>query len=141
MGDTQPLSDGGAFVGWGSERYFSEYDSSGKLRFEGILPEPDRSYRAQLEPWEGMPETKPAAAARPEVGDEGLRELERRHQARLLARARREHLRRGDASPRERTRSGFETSIPVPSGYASFEVLALDSAGHPLATSSPFSPS
>jgi hypothetical protein len=38
-------------------------------------------------------------------------------------------------------RSGFETSIPVPSGDTRFEVLALDAGGHALATSSAFSAS
>ncbi len=35
-------------------------------------------------------------------------------------------------------KSGFETAIAVPSGYASFEVQALDATGHALATSSAF---
>ncbi len=46
MGDTQPLLGGNTFVGWGSERYFSEYGPGGRLLLEGVLPEPDVSYRA-----------------------------------------------------------------------------------------------
>ena len=118
MGDTQPLSGGGAFVGWGSEPYFSEYDSSGKLRFEGTLPEPDRSYRAQLEPWEGMPETKPAAR--------GADAKDRRRRS-SRAGTERPSSPPGACSARAppagrcavlatAPRSGFETSISVPSG-------------------------
>ncbi len=127
MGDTQPLAGGGAFVGWGSERYFSEYDSSGKLRFEGILPEPDRSYRAQLEPWEGMPETKPAGAARRDgsaievyASWNGATKLA---SWRVLGASV-----AGGAMHQIATvpKSGFETSVSAPSGYASFEVQALD---------------
>ncbi|HXB14303.1 MAG TPA: MFS transporter [Solirubrobacteraceae bacterium] len=139
MGDTQPLAGGGAFVGWGSERYFSEYDSSGKVQFEGILPEPDRSYRAQLEPWEGVPETKPAAAARREgsatkvyASWNGATKLV---SWRVLgATAAGTPMKQIASAPR----SGFETAISVPASYASFEVQALDAAGHVLATSSAF---
>ena len=137
MGDTQPLSGGGAFVGWGSERYFSEYDGSGGLVFEGILPEPDRSYRAQLEPWEGMPVTKPAAAARREgaaikvyASWNGATKLSAWRV--LGATAPGAPMRQVASAPR----SGFETAIPVPASYASFEVQALDADGGVLATSS-----
>src|SRR6202042_3469452 len=64
MGDTQPLPNGDAFVGWGSEPYFSEYSRSGKLLFEGEFPGPNLSYRATLEPWVGLPLTRPLGAAR-----------------------------------------------------------------------------
>ncbi len=139
MGDTQPLSDGGAFIGWGSEPYFSEYDRSGKLVFEGVLPEPDRSYRAQLEPWEGVPETKPAAAAR-RSGSTTKVYASWNGATKLVswrvfgASAAGGAMRQIAAMPK----SGFETSVAVPSGYASFEVQALDAKGHALATSSAF---
>jgi EmrB/QacA subfamily drug resistance transporter len=139
MGDTQPLSGGGAFVGWGSERYFSEYDRSGKLVYEGILPEPDRSYRSQLEPWEGTPDTKPAGAARREgsatkvyASWNGATKLA---SWRVLGASSTGGSMRALATA---PRSGFETAIAVPAGYASFEVQALDAHGHPLATSAAF---
>jgi EmrB/QacA subfamily drug resistance transporter len=139
MGDTQPLPGGGAFVGWGSERYFSEYDRSGNLVFEGILPEPDRSYRAQLAPWEGMPETKPAAVAR--RSSSATKVYASWNGATKLASWRvLGASAAGGAMHAIATapRSGFETAISVPSGYASFEVQALDGSGHTLATSAPF---
>ncbi len=64
MGDTEPLSDGNAFVGWGSEPYFSEYTGSGRLLLEAELPSPDLTYRALLEPWVGEPLSSPVGAAR-----------------------------------------------------------------------------
>jgi EmrB/QacA subfamily drug resistance transporter len=142
MGDTQPLAGGGAFVGWGSEPYFSEYDRSGKLLYEGVLPEPDRSYRSQLEPWDGMPDTKPAGAARREgaatkvfASWNGATKLA---SWRVLgASASGGKMRRIATAPR----SGFETSISVPSGYSSFELQALDAAGQELATSVAFAAS
>jgi hypothetical protein len=142
MGDTQPLTGGGAFVGWGSERYFSEYDSKGNMVFEGVLPEPDRSYRAQLEPWEGTPETKPAAAARREGS--AIKVFASWNGATKLASWR--VLGAGTAGGAMHQiatapRAGFETSISVPAGYVSFQVVALDANGHALATSSAVSAS
>jgi EmrB/QacA subfamily drug resistance transporter len=139
MGDTQPLGGGGAFVGWGSERYFSEYDSSGKLVFEGVLPEPDRSYRAQLEPWEGMPETKPAGAARREGS--ATKVYASWNGATKLASWRVLGLGSSGGAMRQiasAPRSGFETAIAVPGGYTSFQVQALDASGHVLASSAAF---
>ena len=141
MGDTQPLQGGGAFVGWGSERYFSEYDSSGKLLYEGILPEPDRSYRSQLEPWNGMPETKPAGAAR-RTGA-GTTVYASWNGATKLAswRVLGASTAGGAMHPlADAPKSGFETSVSVPSGYASFELQALDASGHTLASSGAFAP-
>jgi EmrB/QacA subfamily drug resistance transporter len=142
MGDTQPLQGGGAFVGWGSERYFSEYDGSGKLIDEGILPEPDRSYRAQLEPWEGMPETKPAGAARREGS--ATKVYASWNGATKLASWRVLGARVPGATfttVASAPRSGFETAIGVPASDTSFEVQALDAAGRVLATSSAFATS
>jgi hypothetical protein len=139
MGDTQPLTGGGAFVGWGSEPYFSEYARSGKLLDEGILPEPDRTYRAQLEPWDGMPETKPAGAARREgsatkvyASWNGATKLA---SWRVLGASTAGGAMRPLATAQ---RAGFETAIGVPAGYTSYEVQALDAGGHPLATSTAF---
>jgi hypothetical protein len=139
MGDTQPLQGGGAFIGWGSERYFSEYDRSGKLLDEGILPEPDRTYRAQLEPWTGTPDTKPAGAAR--RSGNGITVYASWNGATQVASWR--VLGVSGSSTHQvgkSARSGFETSIAVPAGSAGYEVQALNSAGHPLATSSAFAP-
>jgi EmrB/QacA subfamily drug resistance transporter len=141
MGNTQPLTGGNTFVGWGSERYFSEYDPSGKLIYEGILPEPDLTYRAQVEPWTGMPLTKPSGAAR--RNGSAATVYASWNGATQLASWRVLGATAGGGAMREiaqAPRSGFESAIHVPAGYASFELQALDAGGHTLATSEAFAP-
>jgi hypothetical protein len=139
MGDTQPLPGGGAFVGWGSEPYFSEYGPSGKLLLEGSFPGHDLSYRSTLEQWVGEPLTPPAGAARQTNGGptvyaswNGATQVVA---WRVLAGA--------DASRltvvRTAAKSGFETAISVPQNYESFEVQALAADGRVIGASRPFS--
>jgi MFS family permease len=138
MGDTQPQSNGNVFVGWGSEPYFSEFSSSGKLLFEGEFPGPDLSYRATLEPWVGEPLTRPAGAARALGGKttvyaswNGATELA---SWKVLAGS-------GGASASvlaTHAKDGFETAIPVAQSGKSFTLQALDAAGHVIGTSRSF---
>jgi EmrB/QacA subfamily drug resistance transporter len=138
MGDTQQLPNGNAFVGWGSEPYFSEYSRTGKLLLEGEWPGPNLSYRATLEQWVGLPLTAPAGAAR-QTGSgttvyaswNGATQVAR---WRVLAGSSTGNLKAVASA----SRSGFETAIPVAQGYGSFEVQALDSAGQAIGTSRPF---
>jgi hypothetical protein len=89
-----------------------------------------------------MPDTKPAGAARREgaatkvfASWNGATKLA---SWRVLgASASGGKMRRIATAPR----SGFETSISVPSGYSSFELQALDAAGQELATSVAFAAS
>ena len=62
QGSFQPLPGGNLLVGWGSEPYFSEYDSSGKLLMDVKLPKNVNSYRALRYSWRGRPAEKPAVA-------------------------------------------------------------------------------
>ncbi|MGA9285909.1 MAG: MFS transporter [Solirubrobacteraceae bacterium] len=140
MGDTQPLPNGNAFIGWGSEPYLSEYSRTGKQLLQGRFPGPDLSYRSTLESWVGLPLTKPAGAAR-QAGDKttvyaswnGATQVA---SWRVLAGA--------DAGSLKvvanLARSGFETEIPVVGSYRSFELQARDIKGHVIGTSRPFSP-
>ena len=119
MGDTQPLPNGNVFVGWGSEPYFSEYSRSGKLLFEGELPGPNLSYRATLEQWVGQPLSRARRAPRAGRGGKttvyaswngatqvaSWRVLAATGAGRLTVVA-------------SAARSGFETAIAVPQGYA-----------------------
>src|SRR5581483_10144800 len=59
---------GNVAVGWGSVQYISEYTRSGTQLLGWILPFPDLSYRAIVEPWVGMPLTPPVAAVRRRSG-------------------------------------------------------------------------
>jgi EmrB/QacA subfamily drug resistance transporter len=144
MGDAQPLSNGGAFVGWGSEPYFSEYGRAGRLLLDGEFPWPDLSYRATLAHWVGLPLTKPAGAAR----RAGLKTVvyaswngaTRLSSWRVLAATGAGRL----TAVTDAAKSGFETAIVVPGGprtsaYTRFQLQALDSAGRPIGISQPFS--
>jgi EmrB/QacA subfamily drug resistance transporter len=140
MGDTQPLANGNVFVGFGSEPYFAEYSHSGKLLLQGELPGANLSYRATVQQWVGLPLTSPKGAARQVGGGttvyaswNGATQLA---SWRVLAAA-------GAggrlAAVKTAAKSGFETAIPVGQGYGSFELQALDAAGHVIGTSKQFS--
>jgi EmrB/QacA subfamily drug resistance transporter len=138
MGDTQPLANGNVFVGWGSQPYLSEYSHSGKLLLDGYFPGSDLSYRAELEPWVGMPLTRPSGAARVSGGRatvyaswNGATKLTA---WRVLAGPAAGSLTAVANAPR----SGFETAIRVTGSYRSYEVEALGSGGQVLGTSKVF---
>ena len=86
MGSLQPQGNGDEFIGWGSVPSFSEYSADGKLLQQARLPGPDLSYRATIEPWEGLPADPPDGAARAQGSKhDRLRELERGHAPVVLA--------------------------------------------------------
>jgi EmrB/QacA subfamily drug resistance transporter len=140
MGDTQPLANGNTFVGWGSEPYLSEYSSSGRQLLQGRFPDPDLSYRSTLEPWAGLPLTPPAGAARQAGGKTTV--YASWNGATGVASWR---VLGGSGAGRltdlgSAIKSGFETAIPVPGGYRSFELQAMGMNGRVIGTSRPFSP-
>ena len=63
QGGAQPLPNGNTFVGWGSQRYFSEYDAEGKLVFDAEFARGNDNYRAYRLPWEGRPAERPKVVA------------------------------------------------------------------------------
>ena len=89
QGNVQVLRNGNMLIGWGAEPYVSEYTASGTLVWDAILAGKTNSYRAYRFPWTGTPTGSPsvAAAAGASGTNDRLRELERRHHDRLLARA------------------------------------------------------
>jgi EmrB/QacA subfamily drug resistance transporter len=138
MGNTQILSNGNTFVGWGEEPYFSEYSKSGKLLLDAAFPSPDMSYRAvQLSHWTGLPLTAPSGAARPNGGGtivyaswNGATGV---HSWRVLGGSDPGHL----AIVATKAKSGFETAIRVGTGSV-FKVQALDAQGRVIGTSNVF---
>ncbi len=138
MGSTQPLPGGNVMVGWGSSPYLSEYGPSHQLLLDGVFPGSDLSYRAAVQQWVGQPLSPPVGAARSSGGRmsvyaswNGATQVTA---WRVLA---------GPAASRltvaaQALRSGFETAIPLPQGYQSFEVEALDARGRVIGTSAPF---
>jgi hypothetical protein len=59
QGGVQPLPTGNMFVGWGSRRWFTEYDAAGNLVLDGRIAAGNDSYRAYRFTWSGMPDAKP----------------------------------------------------------------------------------
>jgi Arylsulfotransferase (ASST) len=139
MGNTELLSGGDVFVGWGSEPYFSAFGRSGKLLFEGELPGPDLSYRATFEPWVGEPLSPPAGAARTSGGRTTV--YASWNGATQLARWR--VLGEAAGSPRKvlatSAKRGFETAIALTGSYRRLQLQALDASGRVIGTSRPFS--
>ncbi len=130
MGDAQPLPGGNVFVGWGSEPYFSEYSSSGKLLLEGQFPRPDLSYRATRAQWVGLPLTPPAGAARTTGGHTTVY-ASWNGATRVTAWRVLSDPGVGRPTPVARApRSGFETAIPLTGAHHGFEVQVQDAAGH-----------
>ena len=59
----QRLPNGNTFVGWGSRRYFTEYDAAGKVVLDGRLAAGGDNYRAYRFEWTGRPDRPPALVA------------------------------------------------------------------------------
>lgn len=136
QGNLQVLPDGNVFIGWGSERVFSEYTRKGKMFLDATLPPGDDSYRAFRFPWKGRPKEAPSVVVRLSSGGEkvvyaswnGATELAG---WRVLA---------GPGPSGLRPigfvrRSGFETRIAVDTGEHYISLQALDGSGRVIGTS------
>ena len=139
MGDTQPLPNGNVLIGWGSEPYFSEFSPTGKLLLDAQMPHANLSYRTTLEQWSGQPLSKPAGAA--VHGDDGKTTVYASwNGATALASWRVLDVAGARASAvASAAKSGFETAIPISRTARSYELQALDAAGHVIGTSRAFS--
>jgi hypothetical protein len=133
-GSVQELQGGDSFVGWGAERYFSEFNTHGQEIFDARFKDTNASYRAYRFRFNGFPPTLPRVAA----SSGGNRTTiwvswngdTRTHKWRVLA---------GSSSSSLRTvttvnRSGFETAIGI-SRTSDVQIQALDGNGHVLSTS------
>jgi hypothetical protein len=104
---------------------------------DAILPHPDLTYRATVEPWVGLPLYPPAGAARRAGGRTTVYASwngdTRAASWRVLA---------GSGGTlttiATRPKSGFETAIPAGAGYSSFKLQALDARGRVIASSNEF---
>jgi hypothetical protein len=63
QGGVQTLPNGNTFVGWGSRRYFTEYDAAGKVVLDGRFAAGGDNYRAYRFEWTGRPNRPPALVA------------------------------------------------------------------------------
>ena len=130
-GNTQALSNGDYFAGWGSDPHFSEFNSRGQLIFDAHFVASAFHNRAYRFRWNATPDTLPAVVASTSGhtttvwaswnGATGIGGW------RVLAGSSASGLR----TVKTTGSSGFETAISI--GAASYvAVVALDSRGHPI---------
>ncbi len=133
-GSLQRLPGGNVFVGFGSEPFFSEFSSRGKLLLDASLPQDDGTYRTFRFPWSATPKTKPVIVAQ-RHGTVSLyaswNGATRVAKWEFLAGPSAGSLRRIATAPKR----SFETQIDVSSSAAVFAVRALDSKGHVIGRS------
>jgi hypothetical protein len=136
QGSMQLLPGDRAFVGWGAEPYYTEFDADGSIIMNGQLPNRDQSYRAFTGDWAGYPTDKPAVALRanPSRGTavyaswNGATEVAT---WRVLAGKHPSSL----AAVATQRRNGFETVIVADSKGPYFAVAAHDASGQQLGES------
>jgi hypothetical protein len=135
-GNVQMLPNGDAFVGWGQQPYFTEFNSAGKQIFDARFTSNTSSYRAYRFGWAGQPNTAPniAAAANNDTTTEVWASWNGATTVsswRVLA-----GPSPGSMSPFATVgRNGFETAISASTGLPYFAVQAIGSGGQVLATS------
>jgi hypothetical protein len=138
QGNQQALPNGDTLVGWGSQRYFTEFAPDGRVLWDARLSLGYETYRAYRVPWVGRPFTTPrAAVARLHGGGmnvyaswNGATEVA---SWQVLGGASRTALGVIDGAPH----AGFETRIPVAGTTRYVAVRALDAGGGVLGTSPP----
>jgi hypothetical protein len=137
QGSIQTLENGDAFVGWGSEPYFSEFNASGQLLFDAHMHGSYQSYRAYRFPWTGAPSEPPAIAASapsasaPTTVYASWNGDTRTASWRVLAGPSAQQL----VPAATAARSGFETAIAAPGAEPYVAVQALNASGEVLGTS------
>ena len=136
MGNCQLLPNGSVFVGWGTNPYFSAFDSDGKMVADGLMTRGHPSYRAFLGDWTGKPAEPPGgrrALPQGRRGDgfaswNGSTEV---RSWKVLAGKDRDSLSTVATGPW----SSFETALVVQNSGPYFAVQPLDASGNVLATS------
>jgi hypothetical protein len=136
QGSVQELPGGDAFVGWGSQRYLTEFSPAGGVLWDARLSVGYESYRAYRMPWVGRPFTTPrVGVARLRAGGmnvyaswNGATEVASWE---VLAGSAPDAL----APVRTFPKTSFETRIPVSATARYVAVRARDAAGAVLGTS------
>ncbi len=135
QGNAQSLPSGGFMVGWGSQRFFTEYAADGRVVFDARLAVGFETYRAYRSLWVGRPPTRPRVAGVPRGNGidvfaswNGATEVASWE---VLAGSSPGTLRPVGAGPFR----GLETQLFVPTRAAFVAARARDAAGAVLATS------
>jgi len=138
LGNTQLLPGGNVALSWGSQPFFSEVSSNGKLLLDAVWPKPDLNYRTYVQKWVGTPFFPPSGAVRNNHGKatvyaswDGATQVT---SWRVLAGSSATSLK----AVTTKTKTGFETTIPLTSSAKVYKIQALDSRHHVLGTSNAF---
>jgi hypothetical protein len=137
QGNVELLPNGNLFVGWGSQRWFTELSPTGKVLFDGRLARGNDNYRAFRYPWVG----RPAAAPRVEASSDDGR-ITARVSWNGATEVARWQLLAGPAANQltqvgERAEDGFETAITITGTHEFVAMRAVDAAGNVLTTTAP----
>ena len=140
QGNQQILANGNTVVGWGSGSATSVFSPSGKLIFDATFGTTINSYRAYLLPWSGTPTTPPSIAASSANGKVNVYASWNGSTATTSWK-----VMGGSSSTSLKPlaitrRSGFQTTITIPTTPRYVEVLALNAGGQTLGTSAVISP-
>jgi hypothetical protein len=132
QGNVERLPNGDVFVGWGSQRWFTEFSPTGEVLFDGRLARGNDNYRAFRYEWSGQPAAPPKVVATADGGNITARvswngatnvarwELLAGTSAAMLAPV-------GSAA-----KAGFETAVTAKSTATSVAMRAYDAAGNVL---------
>ena len=138
LGNTQLLPGGNVALSWGSQPFFSEVSSKGKVLLDAVWPVPDLNYRTYVQKWVGTPFFPPSGAVRNNHGKatvyaswDGATQVA---SWRVLAGSSAKSLK----AVASKSKTGFETTIPLTSSFKVYKVQALDGRHHVLGTSGTF---
>jgi hypothetical protein len=138
LGSTQLLPGGNVAISWGSNPFFSEVDSRNNVLLDAVWPPPDFSYRTFVQGWTGIPFFPPSGAVRDNRGKNTVyASWDGDTQVvswRVLAGSSANSLK----AVASKTKTGFETTIPLTSSFKVYKVEALDAHRHVLGTSNAF---
>jgi hypothetical protein len=139
QGNVELLPNGNQFVGWGSQRYFSEFTPSGELVFDGRIAKGNDTYRAFRYPWSARPAAPPRIAATPENGETTVRASWNGATGVASWQVLGGVAATGLTVIATLPNAGFETAVTVPAqGFVAMR--ALDAAGNALAASAAIRP-
>ena len=136
QGNFRELADGGSFIGWGQQPYFTEYAPDGTVRLDGHLPLDNQSYRAYKAEWAGVPLDQPALGLHVDGGNVVVSVSWNGSTKVARWRARAGGQPRALIQTAEADRTGFETTLTLPGTPEYVVAEALDSSGKVLGTSS-----
>jgi len=136
QGNTQLLSDGNVFTGWGSLKYCTEFAPNGQVVWDMEYSARNVSYRCYRDPWSGSPGAGAIGVKSQAVG--GNSEVWVSWNGDTQVRTWRVLAGEGSgplAFKADVPRDGFETDIPITGQPARFRLVGLDADGKVLGRS------